>query len=276
VARFVYSPDYLDAVARQERDLNADSDFSDTDEVIYYHSNTLYSIYALTDATESVVERYRYDAYGAVSVLDADGSDDTDGFSDAENPYAFTGRRLDLESALMQYRNRYYSAEVGRFMSRDPSGYNDGRNLYPYIGDHPRNGLDPLGLWAVSETHEARWISLVGVTKAWFMVVAIGYTNDKCHWAHSPSVDSYATCSAAWPLTFTRWQVNESEFTREDMGSCCPDHTVECFHIEADYKLEVCILVPWGPLCAEKDTGPEGVAICADGETWLTGVAGDD
>jgi YD repeat-containing protein len=65
VARYTYAPGYIDAVAAQERDLNADNDFADSGEVVYYHSITLFSVYALSDANETVVERYKYDAYGA-------------------------------------------------------------------------------------------------------------------------------------------------------------------------------------------------------------------
>ncbi|MFO8007787.1 MAG: RHS repeat-associated core domain-containing protein [Candidatus Brocadiia bacterium] len=143
VARFVYSPGYIDAVARQERDLNADDDFGDSDEVVWYHSNTLYSIYALSDTSENVVERYRYDSYGGATVLDADGSDDSDGLSDVENPYAFTARRQDVESGLMQYRSRFYDVELGRFVARDGKGYVDGLSLY--VAYFVPNSLDPYG-----------------------------------------------------------------------------------------------------------------------------------
>ena len=146
VARFTYSPGYMDAVAVQERDLNGDSDFGDSNEVVYYHSNTLFSIYALSDANETVIERHRYDAYGAASVLDADGSADADGLSDVENPYSFTARRLDVGSGRMQCRNRYYSVDLGRFLSRDPRQYQDTYNLYPYVTDRPTFAQDPMGL----------------------------------------------------------------------------------------------------------------------------------
>jgi len=145
VARFTYAPGYIDAVAVQERDLNSDSDFLDSNELVYYHQNTLFSVYALSDSGENVVERYRYDAYGAVTVLDADGSADADGLSDVENPYVFTGRRLDVESGLMQYRNRYYSPTLGRFMSRDPQQHHDSHDLYSYVGERPTTRSDPTG-----------------------------------------------------------------------------------------------------------------------------------
>jgi len=132
VARYTYAPGYIDAVAVQERDLNSDNDFADDDEVVYYHSSTLYSVYALSDASETVIERYRYDAYGACTVLDADGSVDGDGLSDVENPYLFTARRLDVESGLMQHRHREYDSDLGRFVGRDATGHADSANLYVY------------------------------------------------------------------------------------------------------------------------------------------------
>jgi RHS repeat-associated protein len=152
VARYTYAPGYIDDVAVQERDLNADDDFADDDEVVYYMSNTLHNVCGLVDADENVLERYRYDAYGACAVLDADGSADSDGLSDVENPYTYTGRHLDLESDLIQYRNRYQSPTLGRFISRDPIGYAGGINLYAYVGSRPMDTVDPLGLDYITRT----------------------------------------------------------------------------------------------------------------------------
>jgi hypothetical protein len=45
VARYTYAPGYIDDVAVQERDLNADDDFAADDEVVYYMSNTLHNVY---------------------------------------------------------------------------------------------------------------------------------------------------------------------------------------------------------------------------------------
>lgn len=153
---------FSDAVAVQERDLNSDDDFGDSKEVVYYHSNTLFSVYALSDANENVIERYRYDAAacpersrrGACTVLDADacppglgrGSADADGLSDVDNPYAFTGRRLDVESGLMQYRNRYYHPALGRFISWDRFEYAGAKCLYDYARANPTHAGDSFGL----------------------------------------------------------------------------------------------------------------------------------
>ena len=99
------------------------------------------------DSGGDLVARYTY-ATGyidAVAVLDADFSADADGVSDVENPYTFTGRRWDLESGLMQYRNRYYDPGLGRFVSRAPS-CQDFPNLYEYAKARPILASDPHGL----------------------------------------------------------------------------------------------------------------------------------
>jgi RHS repeat-associated protein len=62
------------------------------------------------------------------------------------NPYLYTGRRNDAETNLYQYRHRYYSWRLGRFISRDPKGYVDGYNLYQYAGGRVVVMNDPMGL----------------------------------------------------------------------------------------------------------------------------------
>jgi len=173
VARYTYAPGYIDAVAVQEKDLNGDGDFADTSEVVYYHSNSpIFSVYALTDADENVVERYRYDAYGEASVLDADGSADADGVSDVLNPYVFTGRRRDLETGELQYRNRNMAPLLGRFINRDALQHVDGPNTYEYVGGAPASRIDPSGL-ATVRCDAGKWYWAGHVTSASFY---LGYS----------------------------------------------------------------------------------------------------
>ena len=42
-------------------------------------------------------------------------------------------------------RERYYDAETGRFISKDPAGFVDTPNLYDYVGVNPVNAVDPSG-----------------------------------------------------------------------------------------------------------------------------------
>ena len=70
----------------------------------YWHStNDLYSVQALTDGTGNAVERYMFDPYGKVTVLDGLGTTVRTA-SLYGNPWTFGGRRLDQEAGLMQYR----------------------------------------------------------------------------------------------------------------------------------------------------------------------------
>ena len=69
--------------------------------------------------------------------------------STVNNPYLFTGRRLDAESGLYYFRARYHDPNLGRFISRDPMQYVDGHSLYAaYFAQNFMT--DPTGEGAVS------------------------------------------------------------------------------------------------------------------------------
>ena len=148
---------YIDAVAMQERDLTGDGDFADSDEVAYYHSSTIHSVYALTNSSETVVERYKFDAYGKVTVLEPDWSADGDNASDVENPYLFQARRWDDESGLYYFRARMMDEYLGRFVQRDWCSANKDDQIleaYPFAGGKPVNRIDATGCmdwWPPSE-----------------------------------------------------------------------------------------------------------------------------
>jgi len=119
----------------------------------YYHENSLGSVEAVTDSTGTPVERYTYDAYGAVTVDNGTFSvvpPNTWGtpHSAIGNPWMFTGRQLDEETGLYFYRARYYDTVKGRFLQRDPAEAADSTNLYRYVKDNPANLVDPSGLKA--------------------------------------------------------------------------------------------------------------------------------
>ncbi len=109
----------------------------------YSHSNHLYSVAAITNSKGRVVESKAYDAYGGVVTINNKGNEIDS--KKSRSPFGFTGRRIDSETGLMYFRARYYSAELGRFIGRDPLGYVDGMSLYRgyFVPIH----TDPLGLW---------------------------------------------------------------------------------------------------------------------------------
>jgi len=124
----------------------------------WYSTNDLYSVYALTDGTGTVVERYIYDPYGGCTILAPDGVT-VRPESLYGNTHTFTGRTEDKETGLFNFRNRMYSTELGRFVSRDPIGYVDGFGLYGAY--FVPSAHDPQGTWVIIRNHEKRRASAV-------------------------------------------------------------------------------------------------------------------
>jgi len=105
--------------------------------------NQQFSITAITTSSGTVTERYAYTAYGLPTVLDASGTSLSS--SSISNRYTYTAREWDATLGLYHFRARWMSPIAGRFLSRDPIGYEDGDHLY-------RNAMglirvDPSGNW---------------------------------------------------------------------------------------------------------------------------------
>ena len=54
---------------------------------------------------------------------------------------------LDDSTGWYYYGFRYYSPELGRWLSRDPIGEKGGPNVYGFAGNSPANAFDLYGLW---------------------------------------------------------------------------------------------------------------------------------
>jgi RHS repeat-associated protein len=63
------------------------------------------------------------------------------------NVYTHTGRQLGTETGMYYFRARFFSAQLGRFLKRDPIGVGDGSNLCQYAADAPSSSSDPIGLF---------------------------------------------------------------------------------------------------------------------------------
>ncbi len=102
----------------------------------YVHQDKHNSVIALSNSAGAVAtaDQFSYDPYGQ-------SSSSTAGF-----PFRYTGQRLDPETGLYYYRERYYDPKNGRFMQNDPIGVDGGLNLFAYTTNDPLNHRDSQGL----------------------------------------------------------------------------------------------------------------------------------
>ena len=102
----------------------------------YYAQDAVATITSLSNATGALANTYTYDSFGNL----------TASTGTLANPFRYTGRELDSETGVYLYRARYYDANLGRFVSEDPVGFNSGTvNFYDYVGNSPLNFNDPTG-----------------------------------------------------------------------------------------------------------------------------------
>jgi RHS repeat-associated protein len=111
--------------------------FTNQDGKTYYvTTDRQFSVRAVVDSQGDIVEERNYDPFGK----DMNGVAET-----SDLAYGFTGRRYDSESDLYYFRARYYSTDLGSFISRDKLNYVDGMNVYSgYFAS--RFNFDPTGL----------------------------------------------------------------------------------------------------------------------------------
>jgi RHS repeat-associated protein len=87
------------------------------------------------DASQNVVASYSYDEFGVQT-----------GNYTLDQPYRFSTKRYYDGVGLSYYGYRFYSASLGRWLTRDPIGIAGGLNLYGFVGNGPMNGVDAWGL----------------------------------------------------------------------------------------------------------------------------------
>ena len=105
-------------------------------EFSYYHADGLGSVVTLTDKNKRVMQSYEYDSFGRAKPFS----------TSFINSFIYTGREWDKETGLYYYRARYYDPMEGRFISKDPIGFDGGINVYAYTFNNPIRFTDPFGL----------------------------------------------------------------------------------------------------------------------------------
>jgi RHS repeat-associated protein len=111
----------------------------------YYHRNQQYSVTAVTTSAGAIAERYAYSAYGEPTICDGSGSQISN--SSINNRYSYTGREWDATVGLYHFRARWMSPKSGRFLTRDPIGFEGGSlNVQEYCHSKPFIYMDPTGM----------------------------------------------------------------------------------------------------------------------------------
>ncbi|MBE9581515.1 MAG: RHS repeat-associated core domain-containing protein, partial [Proteobacteria bacterium] len=112
---------------------------TETDDLYTYHFNAVGSTMAITDASETVVNKYSYDSFGALG----------NQVETIKQPFKFVGQHgvMAEPNGLYFMRARYYDPTLGRFLQPDPLGFAGGDvNLYVYASNNPILLIDPWGL----------------------------------------------------------------------------------------------------------------------------------
>ena len=100
------------------------------------------TVWGYVDSQNNVVARWRYDAWG--NVLDEEVSVP----ALASLRYRFQCREWSAATGLVNFRMRWYDAETGRWLSKDPIGLGGGLNLYAFCNSDTLQNVDFNGLCA--------------------------------------------------------------------------------------------------------------------------------
>ena len=111
----------------------------------YYIKDITGNIIKIKDEEGNSIVEYKYDAYGKVEKTIIENNNVS-----KYNPFIYKGYYYDEETELYYCNTRYYSPEIGRWISIDDVDYLDpesvsGLNLYCYCMNDPVNYCDPSG-----------------------------------------------------------------------------------------------------------------------------------
>jgi RHS repeat-associated protein len=155
--RFIWSPVYVDAMVARDRnaDGNTTTGTGGLEQRVYAIQDANWNTTAIIAATGvpgftsgTVINRFAYSPYGESQTLTAS-------WATAASPlvvnwtHRFQGLEFNDTTGLAYVRNRDYSASLGRFIERDPIGFDAGdNNWYRFVSNMPLNVTDPTGLLA--------------------------------------------------------------------------------------------------------------------------------
>jgi RHS repeat-associated protein len=112
----------------------------------FLHTNAQGSVVATANCFGAPISISAYDDHGIPQTRTPSGTPITNTDTASFGRFSYTGQTWLPEAGVYYYKARMYSPTAGRFLQADPIGYEDGVNLYAYVGGDPINFSDPLGL----------------------------------------------------------------------------------------------------------------------------------
>jgi len=106
--------------------------------VAFYCYDANGNVTDLIGTNGSFLAQYQYDPYGNTLSKSGDLAD--------VNPFQFSTKYTDSETGLLYYGHRFYSANLSRWINRDPLNERGGRHLYRFVDNHPISRYDQLGM----------------------------------------------------------------------------------------------------------------------------------
>jgi len=110
---------------------------SGTDVPYYAMGDANKNITEYFDANGNIVAHYEYSPFGKITKTSGTLANDFD--------FRFSSEVFDKETNLVYYNYRYYSSDLGRWLSRDPIGEKGGVNLYMFCYNNTILLYDYLG-----------------------------------------------------------------------------------------------------------------------------------
>jgi len=107
-------------------------------DVYYYAYDANGNVTELVDGSGNLSAHYEYGPFGKLVSQSGSASQD--------NVFKFSTKYQDPETDLYYYGYRYYDADMGRWLNRDPIEEKGGANLYGFAGNQTLNTIDVLGL----------------------------------------------------------------------------------------------------------------------------------
>jgi RHS repeat-associated protein len=155
--RYLWSPVYVDAMIARDRnaDGNTATGTGGLEQRVYVVQDANWNTTAIIAATGVpgtvvglILSRFIYSPYGDVQVLTRLWETPAAGSTPAVPwSHLFQGLKFTDVTALAYVRHRDYSASLGRFIERDPIGFDAGdNNWYRFVGNGPTGRTDPSGL----------------------------------------------------------------------------------------------------------------------------------